>query len=129
MLWIAFAIVFFVSFGIKNTDAALNVKPQFGGRIISTKAVEIQELEYMGYECPVFGSSISITPIGSPLGTPTSYFIPFYNISKTGTSIMTGQLIIGKYSWKTPITCIRLEPPSIKPVFLDTITLFGTSKV
>src|SRR3989344_8444416 len=50
----------------------------FGGRIINMKATEIASLEAADYTCAVFGSSISIVPIGSPAGTPTSYFIPSY---------------------------------------------------
>ncbi|KKQ88029.1 MAG: hypothetical protein UT09_C0005G0011 [Parcubacteria group bacterium GW2011_GWF2_38_8] len=100
----------------------------FGGRIINTKALEIEALEGVNFECIVVGSTISIIPIGSPAGTPASYFIPTFITSKTRTTPSVGQLILGKYSTKTPITCIfKGIPPVTVVVNLDTITLFGTS--
>jgi len=106
----------------------IKAKP-FGGRIIYTKALRIQTLEATNYSCAVSGTSIEIKPIGSPPGTPTSYLIPSGTISKTKTTPMASQLILGKYSGKTPITCTyKGYPPNIQIVNLDNITLFGTSK-
>ena len=100
----------------------------FGGRIVETKALKIEILEDSEYECEVPGSTIEIETIGSPKGTPTSYFISAGTKSKTNTKTRNGQLIIGKYSGKTTITCIRPEPEDIQTVVLDTITMYGTSK-
>ena len=127
MLWIAFAVVFLVFLNTKTVFAYSSFGKVFAGKIIHTKDIEIQTLEFAGYICPVFGSSISIIPMGSPLGTPTSYFIPFGTYSKTGYSVRTGQLIMGKYSWKTPIACVH-PAGSVQTVWLDTISLFGTSR-
>lgn len=100
----------------------------FAGRIISEKAMEINLKEWTGYNCVVLGNSITIKPIGSPIGTPTSYFIPWNTISKTKSTPMNGKLIMGIYSGKSNVTCIRPEPPDTQTVVLDTVTLFGTSK-
>jgi len=107
----------------------------FGGRIISMPALEIAEMEATGYICTVPGITISIFPIGSPPGTPTSYFIPSYITSKTRTTPAIGQLILGRYSGQTMVTCtLTLWLPShrrsttITTVSLDTINLFGTSR-
>ena len=101
----------------------------FGGRIINTKALEIESLEGTGYRCYVPGTSITISLIGSPLGTPTSYFIPSFVMSKNGSLPAVGKLIMGKYMGKTMISCIYpSNPPMFTSVSLDTITLFATSK-
>jgi hypothetical protein len=118
--------VVFASFSFFSPS--FSIIKSFGGRIIQTKALEIQELEAMGYICMVPGSSISITPIGSPAGTPISYFIlP----SKTNTTPMVGQLILGKYSMmKIVIPCIRAGyPPMFSSVSLNKVTIFGVSKI
>jgi hypothetical protein len=102
-----------------------------GGRIKSSIAEEIENLQASGYSCPMDGTSISITPIGSPSGTPAEYFIPSYVTPMTRTSIRSsGQLILGKYSGETTIECTRPTPEGedIKTVILPTITLFGTSR-
>lgn len=98
----------------------------FGGKITSTKANEIQELEGAGFECVVMGTTISIKPIGSPTNTPTSYYIPSWVKSKTRTEPNENKLILGKYGISTPITCVRFE--EVQVVNLKTITLFGTSR-
>lgn len=111
------------------TNAMSKTVRQFGGKIIVPKALEIQELEASGFVCTVYGTTVEIMPIGSPVGTPSSYFIPSYITSKTRTTPRVGQSIMGKYAWKTPIVCIYpSNPPIIKVVWLDTIILFGTSK-
>jgi len=124
-------ITFAVFIGAK-TVSAFSFGNFFGGRIIDIKALEIRTLENVGYTCDTTGgSSIEIIPIGSPSYAPSSYFIPSYIYSKTGYPIMTGQLIIGRYSYSymTPITCIYpSDPPFIQVVFLNTIDLFGTSE-
>ena len=126
-----FLIIFLLPFTTKTVWALSNFlsQPQFGGRIINTTAIEIQELEMAGFQCVVPGSTISIAPLGSPVGTPTSYFIPFGTFSKTGYSPRVSQLIIGKYGWKTTIPCTSATvPPIVTTVWLDTINLFGNSR-
>ncbi|MFA6586117.1 MAG: hypothetical protein WCS86_03075 [Candidatus Paceibacterota bacterium] len=102
----------------------------FGGRIISTTAIEVEGLESFGYTCPMAGTSLSITPLGSPSGTPTSYFIPSYVSPKTRTTPAPHQLILGRYGGsQTTISCTRPgDPPDTKQVSLNTIDLFGTSR-
>ncbi len=102
----------------------------FGGRIISVPAMEIQLKEWAGFTCFVYGTSITITPLGSPAGTPISYFIPWAVTSATGFPASPNQLVLGIYSGeKTPITCILPStPPVIDIVELDTITYFGNSQ-
>lgn len=101
----------------------------FGGRVVNTKAIEIQMLEESGFQCMVPGTSITILPLGSPTGTPISYLIPIGVTSRTRNSIDTGQLILGKYFGQVAITCVYPSlPPVITSVGLSTITLFGTSK-
>lgn len=103
----------------------------FGGRIIDTKAWEIRELEDFGYICDesILGSSIEISPIGSPFDTPTSYFIPNFITSKTtGDTPGISQLIIGRYAGETSISCTHPESGDTQIVILDTINLFGTSR-
>lgn len=125
----SFLVIFLLFFSTNIVFAISSFLPQFGGRIIHTKSIEIEGLEAAGFECIVPGSTISIVPIGSPSGTPTSYFIPFGIYSKTGYSLRAGQLIIGKYNWKVEIECVLSYPPYITiPVSLDTITLFGNSR-
>jgi hypothetical protein len=99
----------------------------FGGKIIKTKATEIENLENQNYECMVLGSTIEIEPV---LGKyPHSYMIPSAIKSKTEYPLSAGQSIIGTYSGKTTIICIyRGWPIRIATVILDTITLFGTSQ-
>ncbi len=96
----------------------------FGGRIINTKALQIQTLEAT-YNCFIPGTTIEIKSVRGP----TSYMIPWSVKSKTNTTPTSGQQIIGKYSGKTSITCtLKTYPWSETTVSLDTIYLFGTSK-
>ncbi len=101
----------------------------FGGRILNTTATEIQEKEWSGYTCTPFGTTITIRPIGSPPRTPTSYIIPTNTRSRTGTTIRSGQLILGKYGGETAVNCtLNAYPFTITSVYLNTINLFGTSR-
>ncbi len=101
----------------------------FGGKITNTIAAPIMELELKGYACPMFGTSISITPIGSPTGTPTDYFIPSYVTPKTRTIPTINQLILGRYNGNQEIiTCVNSFSGQIETVSLETIDLFGTSR-
>jgi hypothetical protein len=127
---IIFILLFgFMVFAYTNTIFAYSSFGSiFGGRIINTKALEIESLEGTGYQCYVPGSSITISPIGSPLGTPTSYFIPSFVTPKNRSLPSIGKLIMGKYIGKTMISCIYpSNPPMFTTVSLDTITLFATS--
>ena len=83
----------------------------------------------MGFQCAVPGTTFSIYPIGSRAGTPTSYLVPSGIYSKTRNAIRISQLIMGKYSFKTPIVCTSATiPPVIVTVPLDTVTMFGNSR-
>lgn len=122
-------IVFLLFVSARMVFAASYFGNLFGGRIIYTKAVEIEAWESAGYTCPMFGTSISIMPIGSPFSTPTSFFIPSFVTPKTRTTPAPHQLIIGKYSGQMTIICILpSNPPDVQTVSLDTIILFGTSR-
>jgi len=122
-------IIFTIFIGAK-TVSAFSLGNFFGGGIIDTKALGIRTLEDAGYICDLSGgTSISIIPIGSPFYTPTNYFIPSYIFSKTGYTPMSGQLIIGRYLYITPIVCTYpSNPPFIQIVNLETIDLFGNSE-
>ena len=80
----------------------------------------------MGFGCIMTGTSISIIPIGSPSGTPVSYFIPALVTPRTGGATETGDLILGNYGGQTIIKCIHFLGAEVT-VPLNTITLFGTS--
>ena len=122
-------IIFLVFVGARIVFAYSFFGGVFGGRIISMPALEIAEMEAAGYICPLFGTSISIVPIGSPPGTPTSYFIPSYITPRTRTTPAIRQLILGRYSGQTMITCtLPSDPPITTTVSLDTINLYGTSR-
>ncbi len=122
-------IVFLLFAGARTVSANFSFGRLFGGRITAPKAVEIEALESAGYVCPMYGTSISIMPIGSPAGTPISYFIPSFVTSKTGTTPASHQLIMGRYSGQTTIICIlESYPPLEQEVSLETINLFGTSR-
>ncbi len=69
--------------------------------------------------------TIEIRPVGK---SPMKYFISSGTKSKTGTTPTVNQLIIGKYSGKVTVTCVRADPPDTQRVELDKITLFGTSR-
>lgn len=120
-------IAFFAFIGTEIVYASFYTNGFFGGKIISTKAKEIILLESTGYACTVLGTSISVSPIGSPAGTPTEYLIPFYVTPKTRTTPKANQLILGKYSGQTIITCKHPKLPD-ESVSLTNITLFGTSR-
>ena len=82
----------------------------------------------MGYVCVVPGETFTIKPIGSPAGTPMSYFISILTKSKTGNSLSVGQLILGKYAGKTSITCtLKSYPFTVQTVILNRVSLYGTS--
>ena len=122
-------IVFAIFVGTRTVSAFSFFGGFFGGRIISDKAMEIELKEWAGYTCVVLGTSITINPIGSPPGTPTSYFIPWSITSRNGYPPISGRLIMGIYGGKTNIVCIYPSvPPFIETVSLDTIDLFGTSR-
>jgi|SRR3989344_7559571 len=118
----------FISFNMVFAFGFSSLGGMFGGRILLTKALPIQLLETVGYTCPTYGgTSLSIIPIGSPVGTPTDYFIPSFVASKTRTTPSTGKLILGKYAGTIIITCTYPDPPNMQTVTLPIINLFGTS--
>jgi len=120
-------IVLVILVSIKIAYASLGIYKGFGGKILDSKATEIQTLEDSDYWCAVPGTSITIKPIGN---YPTSYVIPYSVKSKTNTTPRSGQWIIGLYSpIKTTVTCILQSYPwTSTTVTLDTISLYGTSK-
>jgi hypothetical protein len=96
----------------------------FGGKIVNTKAVEIEALENTGYACVVPGTSITIVPVKGP----TSFFIPFSIVSKTKRNPKVNGWTLGRYSMTTPITCtLPGNPPTTTTIYLDTISMYGTS--
>jgi hypothetical protein len=117
-------LVFLISFEV--TFAAFSFGNVFGGRILRTEATEITTLEDTGYICVVPGSTIEIISIKGP----TAYLIPTGITPKTNTTPKEGQAILGKYQGQATIVCTRKdgETTSDKNVFLDIITLFGTSR-
>jgi len=125
-------IIFLVFASVKVVFAFSSFGSVFGGRIIDTKAVAVRTLENIGYICGMeyFGTSLEILPLGSPPGTPTSYYIYNYTHSKTRTIPMSGKLIMGKYFGKMTQICRKPCPPGecLQTVTLDVITLFGTSR-
>lgn len=122
-------IIFGIFIGTKTVFAVNSYGGVFGGRIMSTKALEIEEYESMGYVCPMYGYSFSIIPIGSPVNTPTNFFVPYYVIPKSGNSVALNKLTMGKYNGITTVACILMTGTGIdvKPVRLYTINLFGLS--
>jgi hypothetical protein len=101
----------------------------FGGKIINTKAWEIQGYESVGYVCIVPGQTFTIKPMGSPVGTPMSYFVSLLAQSRTTNSLRTGQWILGRYAGKTSITCTLPYPPyTAQVVSLSRVSVYGTSR-
>lgn len=120
------------------------IKP-FGGRIISDTALEIETAEAAGYVCVVLGYSISILPMGSPNGTPVSYYIPFTvkssvftlvpskgvlgflkPIGESSSKPTNGKLILGNYGPQTPIGCVHPILGGIT-IPLHTVLIYGVS--
>lgn len=101
----------------------------FGGKIVNTKAVEIEKAEFNGFTCDLEGgSSLSIVPIKGP----TSFFIPFSTTSKTKRNPRQNGLIMGRYNSTKTISCKKACPPPegkecSLPILLDKISLYGTS--
>jgi len=122
-------VIFLLFLCVKTAHASLG--SVFGGRIIFKPAVEIATLEATNYNCQAGlagGTSISIMPLGSPAGTPVSYYIPPFVSPVTETIPVVGQLILGLHSGVFGITCVyRGYPPVIVVVPLSIITYFGTS--
>jgi hypothetical protein len=99
----------------------------FGGTIIKVKAFEVERLENASYRCAVAGKTIEVKPILSKY--PKSYMIPATTPSKSESTPSTGQWILGTYTGKTTISCVKtIYPWDTQTVILDTIKLFGTSK-
>jgi len=116
--------IFVVLASIQIVYAYSTAGQLFAGKIVNTKATEIQRLEDENYSCNVPGSSITIQSYKGP----TSYLIPSGTSAKTGT-VADGHLIMGKYtSSSATVTCIyRGYPPREQTVTLNKITLFGAS--
>jgi hypothetical protein len=117
-------LIVIVAFGTVNAATATK---SFGGKILNTKATEIQSLESSNYKCAVPGTTITIKAVTK--WAPTTYLIPSGVTSKNKTTPRAGQQIKGLYSQsKTSITCtFRGTPPSSTTVQLTPITMFGTS--
>jgi hypothetical protein len=108
--------------------SAASASKTFGGKIINTKATEIQSMENSNYKCAVPGTTITIK--SNLNSSPTTYLIPSSVKSKTRSYPKAGQQILGLYSQsKTTITCkYQGYPPSQSTVQLTPITMYGTSK-
>ncbi|MFZ2072381.1 MAG: hypothetical protein WA101_02220 [Minisyncoccia bacterium] len=125
--------VFFVLFSIQTTSAAIGLDKPFGGKITNNKATEIENAEKAGYTCFVPGVSITVKPVN--VFYPTSYIIPYTILFKNFSSVGQGNPILGLYNVvKTTVKCSKSCPPPpwnkcIKIISLDTIKLFGTSKL
>jgi hypothetical protein len=120
LVFISTRIVFAASFSLLGKN--------FGGKILTTRAIPIVVTEASGFACTVPGVSITILPIGSPNGVPVNYLIPLYVTSKTRTTPAPNQWILGKYFGQTQITCIQQATGATTTVTLDTISLYGTSR-
>ncbi len=114
---------------IPPTPLTTQIIPRFmGGRVVSVPAFEIYALESTGFICPVMGKTLSIYPMGSPTGTPTSYYISSLVHSQTNTILRgMGQLIIARFSTPTFITCTH-PAGAVTQIPLHTINLYGTSR-
>jgi hypothetical protein len=120
---------FFLLFFSFQVASASFLGSPFGGRIILKPALQILSLQLSGFVCPMYGgTSISIIPIGSPVGTPINYYIPPTVFSVTGTTPTLGQLILGLHGGKIPIICTQTATGATVTVTLDIITYFGTSQ-
>jgi hypothetical protein len=103
-------------------------KGAIAGRIISTKAKEIEALENAGYVCPSFGQTIEIKKQITRKGVlkgPTSYFIASF--IKSSYPITVDKAIIAYYSGTTNITCVH-PLGATKTVVLNNILKYGVSK-
>ncbi len=120
LVFISTRIVFAASFSLLGKN--------FGGKILTTRAIPIVITETSGFVCAVPGVSITILPIGSPNGVPVNYLIPIYVTSKTRTTPAPNQWILGKYFGQTQITCTQPVTGATTTVTLDTISLYGTSR-
>lgn len=100
----------------------------FGGRITNTKALNIQTIEESNYTCAVYGSSITIEPVGK--GSETNFLIPATIKSSTNTYARSGQWILGLFNMSpTTVTCtFRGTPPNVQTTQISPITLYGTSR-
>lgn len=139
IVFTAFAVLFFFfanathasAFSFSNFFTSIFGK-SFGGYVVGLKAPEIKTLENEGYVCAENGTSLSVLPLSSKgnltPAEPVGYFLPKYLTSKTDTMPEEGNLIMGKYSGKTLISCVLEYPPDTQTVELDTVYLFGISK-
>lgn len=101
-------------------SGSLKVKRLEGGEI---KAQPIKDKEDEGYTCIVIGQTFEGTPYsGSPRGTPKSWFIPAGNTAPSKNTPTDNENIALTYvpGFKTPIVCIRVDPPDVAIVNLDT---------
>jgi len=123
------ALLFFCVFQVTNAYIPyvpyIPMSNPFGGKIIHTKATEIQTLESTGFVCNVPGETITISPVGK---YPTSYLIPYGTTSKTKKPLGKNRWILGVYKGvKTAIICTNEETGVTTQVNLNPITLYGTS--
>lgn len=97
----------------------------FGGRIVNTKATEIEDLESSGYQCDIDGTTITIDPIKGH----ETYLIPSNIRSKTNREITSHKWIMGKFSGTSSVTCTKQcgETECTSTVNLNTVNFFGNS--
>ncbi|MDQ3075741.1 MAG: hypothetical protein M3Q34_01285 [bacterium] len=86
-------------------------------RIKKMKAQPIEDKEKEGFMCFPPGKTIEVELLGSK-GKPTSYLV--MGKAKQGKPTLNWQGV-GKYGPKTPVICVRVEPPEVAIINLDTI--------
>jgi len=125
-----FFLAFFLAISFLFQVKTVRALSQFAGEIISIPAFEIMEVEAMGFQCAKHGTSFSIRPIGSPSGTPVSYFIPSFVSSSTNIIPSLNQKIMGIYFGMATVPCILPATPTpiITVVYLNNVSYFGNSK-
>lgn len=80
--------------------------PSFAGQINQLESTEIANLEDAGYDCPMDGSTIQISP---SFGENTTFFIPLGLEPKSKRTLETERNIIGKFDGEKPIICRKCE--------------------
>lgn len=96
----------------------------FGGKIVGTKAKEVEGYENADYICEVPGSTIEIRPIKS---STTSYFIPFGTRSLTKYEINPNQSILGRSYGSQTITCKKCKQKDGEPTKSDEVKCLTVS--
>ncbi|MCX6753129.1 MAG: hypothetical protein NTW62_02180 [Candidatus Nomurabacteria bacterium] len=114
-------IVLIVSFEIAHASSG----QFFAGRITQAPDQEVQSLADSDYTCEPENTTIDIQSFKGP----TAYYIPQGTESKTKNQQKDGQLVIGRYSGTTTITCTEdTEPYDVQTFQFNTIDMWANSK-